>query len=498
MPKMSQLQAQAEKQARTDAIRTSRKTDRAARKTGEASYRADGMTNLFTAMGTIKDRSRHTHFSPNGVIGWQTLENMYRGDGIVRKIVDKYTEEMTRKGYEIDGDTDGEMYSLMESKGLNAAVREALRWSRLFGGALGVVVINDGSKDLKKPLNVNRIQSVDSMSEWNRWRTWWSISDAYTDPLNPKFMTPSKYTVIPILGSPFDVHETRTVRMDGLPVTDRVRVENLGWGDSIIQAVWEQLRQMATVYNGTERIVDNFVQEVLGIKNFASMLMTDEGTATIKKRLELLDLSSSNYHTRLLDADLETFTKSASTVTGLSDLMDRFGQMLSAVTKMPQTILFGKSEGGLNKNGESTTRAWYDDLAGDQQTILKPVYTHLINLIIQSAEYTGPVKLNPRLNFVPLWQMDEVQDAERRFQIAQADNLYHGLGLTPGEIIQSRFGGDHYSMETHLDAKIKPEDRIAAPVPNPEPPVKGKSKSKKEQPDDPDQSQSETDPAQPG
>ncbi len=431
--------------------------------------KTDGMANIFTAMGTSLDRARHTQFVPNGVLDWRTIENMYRGDGLVRKIIDKQVEAMTYRGYEIEGDTDGELFRMMEQKGLNRAVRESLRWANLYGGALGGVLINDGGHKLDYPLRTNRIVRVDSAKVWNRWRTWWSISDAYTDPMSPKYMTPSKYKVIPLIGSPFTIHESRTFRMDGLVVTDTVRIQNLGWGDSIIQAIWEQLRQLATVYNGTERIVDNFIQEVLTMKNLANLLMTDEGERTVKKRMEILDLSASNYRMRMLDAELETYTKQASTVTGLADLMDRFGQVLSSVTNIPQSILFGKSEAGLQNNGDNQIRAWYDVLAAQQVEKLTAPLTYLINLILLSDEYQGPLKnkLNPTIRFNPLWQMDELEDSERRLNIARMDQAYYAMGKTGQSILTDRFGGDHYSVESTFNEGTDFEERAPAKATDP-------------------------------
>ncbi len=433
------------------------------RSDAKAAFRADGMANVWTAMGTIADRAKHTRYNADPVLSWQTLENMYRGDGVARKIIDKITEVMTYRGYEIEGDTDGKLYALMEAKGLNDSVREMLRWSRLYGGALGVVVINDGSADLAKPLNPNRIRSVQNMAVWNRWRTWWSLSDAYTDPTSPKYMTPSKYEVIPLMGQPFKVHETRTLRMDGVPVPDRVRVQNLGWGDSVFQGIWEQLRQLSTVVNGGERIVDGFIQEVMSIKNLSRLLETDDGIALVKKRLELLDLSSSNFRTKLLDAELETYTKSASAVTGLAELIQLYMQFLCTVIDTPQSIFFGKSDSGMLNNGDNQVRTWYDKCSSEQPMLLTPLYTQLIQWIVMSGEYSGPVKADKIvLRYKPLWQMDELDDSVRRLNVAKADDIYTKMeeGLVGAEVLDSRFGSDHYSPETHLQL-IAPEARKA-------------------------------------
>lgn len=421
--------------------------------------RADGWNNLFTGVGTTLDKKTQTSFFNSERLTWQQLEELYVGEGTARRIIDLPTREMTRKGFEIEGDSDGKILSAFKKKGLLVASREMLRWSKLYGGALGVLAIDDGSTSLSQPLRENRIRSVTDMQVYNRFRTWWTPSDLYQDPSNPKYMTPQWYTVSPLLSMPFKVHESRTVRMDGLPVTDVIRIQNLGWGDSVIQAVYTKLRSLFAAYDGAETIIDDFVTSVMSIKNLSNMLQSDRGVQTVKDRIATLDMSKHILNTVMMDADLETFQKHASSVAGLPDLLDRFAGAVCAVLGWPQTILMGRSPAGMNSTGESDYQGFYDVLSGDQEDIMDPALQRLTYLISIAQETRTALPANWAIKFKPLWQLSETEEAKRRYTISQTDLNYAKLGLTAGEIISSRFGGGHFSAETELDKSIVAADR---------------------------------------
>jgi len=424
--------------------------------------RTDGWSNLFTGMGTSLDKKTQTIFGSAPRLAWGELEELYIGDGMARRIVDLPTKEMTRKGFEVDGDTDGKLVSAMKKKGLTVATRELLRWSKLYGGALGVLTIDDGATSPARPLRENRIRAVYDMQVYPRWRTWWTPGDLYTDPKNPKYMTPEWYTVSPLLSTPFRVHESRTVRMDGLAVPDTTRVRNLGWGDSIIQAVYDKLRAMFSVYDYTESIIDDFVTSVMSVKNLSNLLQTDAGVKVVKDRISTLDLSKHILNTMMMDADLETFQKHASSVAGLPDLLDRYAGVVSAVTGMPQTILMGRSPAGMNATGEADFQGWYDSLAADQEDVMNPTLERIVYLLSLSEDTRTALPPNWAIKHRPLWQLSEVEEAKRRYTISQTDLNYARLGLTGQEILQSRFGAGKFSAETLLDPAIKPEARKLA------------------------------------
>jgi len=412
--------------------------------------RENAWANLLTGVGVQGiDRRVDTTYKPTKRLVEGVLRDMYRGDGFARKVVDLPAKEMLRKGFKLDGDPENMVNARFQEIGVHKAVRKMLKWSRLFGGGFGVLGLKDG-RDLWKPLNERGLQSVEFLHVFDRYRVQWTSADLYNDPTEAKFGKPKIYTVSPITGGAgrsFRVHESRAVILDGLEVHDQDRVSNQGWGDSVIQSCFEQLRQFAAVHGGAELIVEDFIQAVLSINNLQDMLATPQGTELVKQRLNMMDLARHVLHIKLLDANGETYSKEASSIAGLPDLLDRFGITLAAVTGIPVTKLLGRAPAGLNATGESDTRNWYDDVRADQEEILSPLYERLCYLVFISRDggFNGKEPDNWGIRWNPLYELTEKEKAEQYKATADGDAAYITNGvLSPEEVHDQRFMGEGF------------------------------------------------------
>lgn len=114
--------------------------------------------------------------------------------------------------------------------------------------------------------------------------------------------------------------------------------------------------------------------------------------------------------------------------------------------------------------------------------MLLPALKRIAKLLFRSK--TGPTKgkepENWSIKFRPLWQLDELQQADVRLKQAQADDIYLRRGVAqPADIAASRFGGDTYSVETHLTAPVPQSSTSESPAsekPDPEAPQGSSSK----------------------
>ena len=119
--------------------------------------------------------------------------------------------------------------------------------------------------------------------------------------------------------------------------------------------------------------------------------------------------------------------------------------------------LYGIPSSGLGGGGsdEQATETYNDSIKADQEIKLRPIIARIVG-------YLAPgLKLPEDLEFVfnPLSQPSEKEIADTRKTTAETDKLYVDMGaLDPvTEVRESRFGGDHYSMDTKLDSSFDPE-----------------------------------------
>ncbi len=132
------------------------------------------------------------------VLSENLLRAMYSSGGYASLIVDIRVQEMTRKGFTVFDDNAGDIPKFFADNGINKGREDLIRWSSLFGGALGVMQVNDGQRDLTMPLRETSVKSFKGLKVYDRWRTSWSSGDLYKDTANPKFGTPEFYWVMPI------------------------------------------------------------------------------------------------------------------------------------------------------------------------------------------------------------------------------------------------------------------------------------------------------------
>ena len=149
--------------------------------------------------------------------------------------------------------------------------------------------------------------------------------------------------------------------------------------------------------------MEDFVNGIIKIPNLTTIMASQCGDQDVLKRLNVLSLAKSTTNTIILDAD-ETYEKLSTNVSGIADLIDRFMQALSAVTKVPCTLLFGRSPAGMNATGESESRNFYDAVKQEQETKLRGCLEKLIRYIMISKDgpFNGVEPDEWSLQFFPL------------------------------------------------------------------------------------------------
>lgn len=426
-------------------------------------FNLDGWTNILTGMGKGKSRQGNTTFQSGDFLPYTTLEELYRTSAFARKIVSLPAFEMTREWITIENDAENLCEKALKKLKAKTHLHDCIKWGNLYGGALVIIGIDDGGM-LDQPVNEAGIREVSWLRVYDRHQAWWTESDINKNPESENYGEPEFYTINAYrTATPFRVHASRVLRYEGGDVPERVAVRNQGWGDSILQPVYEEMKNCGIISDSVVSIMQDFVQTIINIDNLQEMLSTDEGEKMVKKRLDILDLSRSVNNTVLLDGE-EKFSKQSSTVTGIDAIMTQFWQLLSGATWIPATKLLGTAPAGLNATGESDIRNFYDVIKSKQERDLLPMLEKLIYYIMLSREggFKGVIDEDLEVQFTPLWQMTDMQKAEWKHKVAQTDDIYVKAGvLGPNEVAANRFENG-FSTETEIDLN----DRPIAPDPD--------------------------------
>lgn len=343
---------------------------------------------------------------------------------------------------------------------------EAQQMANAFGGAalwIGADELGkrweDRDRQAKKldPNKLKDIRHLILLRPHECWPTRW-----YGDDLEPNYGTPSHFYVKrdTMGGSasnpPIIVHESRLIRFYGAITSRRQMATNNSWGDPIILRILEIVADFHSAYQGAAHLIQDFAQAVQTVEGLAELIAAGDEDV-LAKRAAMIAQARSIARTVMIDSK-ETYTREATPVTGLSDLMDRMAKRVAAGLHMPSSLLFGDSPAGLNATGDTDVRWYYDEVANKRELHLRPRLEYLLRLIFLCTE--GPTAgIEPagwKVAFGPLWQPTEKEIAERNYAQAQADALYVTNGIvTPEEVADSRFGGDEWSPETKLDEELR-------------------------------------------
>lgn len=344
------------------------------------------------------------------------LEWIHRGSWLGGVAVDTVAEDMTRAGIEITCDaepeqTDGVQQDLV-SLGVWDGICDTSKWSRLYGGAIGVVMI-DG-QDYSTPLDPDKVgrNQFRGVVSLDRWMIEPSLNDLVSEQ-GPQLGLPKFYRVtsdIPGLRMKI-VHHSRVIRFDGirLPYWQRVS-ENL-WGISVLERLYDRMVAFDSATTGAAQLAYKSYLRVVRVKGLREILAAGgPAEAVLASYFDMMRRFQGIEGLTVLDQEDEFAPHSAVNMSGMSEALLQFGQQLSGALQIPLVRLFGQSPAGLNSTGESDLRTYYDGIAQQQnRSLLVPM-----KAIVRCASLSGRWDLPDdfSIKFRPLWQLSEEQKAE--------------------------------------------------------------------------------------
>jgi phage-related protein (TIGR01555 family) len=440
----------------------------------------DGWSNSATGMGYLgRDKGESTAWRPSAVLDYSTLDSMGRGDGFARIIVDTVVDDAMRAGWVVNfkGDEDSEvtpkeaqefnerLQDWYKNTKLKARVSQHLKQARQYGGALLALGVSDG-QDPSEPLNLERITEFTWLRTHDRVQVSQS-SQVEDDPTSTGFGFAEACTLqaAQLQSSSRDrdatmldtwVHNSRVWRTDGVVLTERVRQNNDGWGDSVLEVCKNQLGNRDSAMKSARTVVQEWVMAVYKIKNLAGIISAN-GEDKVRGRFSIMDRLKSLWQGIIVDADAEGYERIATTAAGLPELLDRFGIDLAAVARMPMTKLFGLSPGGFG-TGEAEGDNWDDVVQSYQTDDVGPLLEYVHKILFATPEFED-FPANWSIQFNSLQLTSPLEDADVRLKTAQRDALDISSGVVGAdEVAQSRYGGSTYSVETNLDEEAREMD----------------------------------------
>ena len=134
---------------------------------------ADGFQNLVLRIGEGSTTMGGAQYRQSG-LSWDTqrLDALYRESWLVGVVVDAVAEDMTKGGIDLSGidpEDSAKLQRQLTRRGVWTDLTSAIKWGRLYGGA--VAVINIDGQDMASPLNLDTVTrgSFNRLQVFDRW-----------------------------------------------------------------------------------------------------------------------------------------------------------------------------------------------------------------------------------------------------------------------------------------------------------------------------------------
>ena len=255
------------------------------------------------------------------------------------------------------------------------------------------------------------------------------------------------------LGKAGAVDRSRVIRFDGVRVPPTRVLKRGGWGPSVLDKVWEDLRRLGSTMGYAESILHEISLMVLSMDGYREVMAgAEEDRSAMQKVFETMRWALDNLNTMVLDSKDE-YREQTRTVAGISQLLEHFISAMVRATDMPRTVLLGEQPGGLNASADSEIRSWYDHVATEQKKILTPALNRLIKIMFAIKDRRGKkVPTEWTIEWEPLWQPTEKEDAEAMLVRAQASQIQSLGGWASDDEIRDKMveDGDIVKKENAL------------------------------------------------
>jgi phage-related protein (TIGR01555 family) len=318
------------------------------------------------------------------------MEAMYRSSWIVGAVVDSMAEDMTRAGInvtsDISPDDQQKMDQSMDRLQIWDALCDTIKWGRLYGGALAVMLI-DGQK-MDTPLNVEAVGEgqFKGLLVLDRWLVQPTLNLLVTE-LGPDLGKPKFYDVIAdsMALKQQRIHYSRVLRVDGvdLPYWQKIS-ENL-WGQSVIERLFDRLLAFDSTTQGAAQLVYKAHLRTLKVQGLREIIgLGGPALEGLVKQVDFIRRYQTNEGLTLLDASDEMQVDTY-TFAGLDDVLLQMAQQLSGAAEIPLTRLFGQSPAGLSSTGDGEMKQYHESVNTKQERRLRMPLTRLLEVMAMSV-----------------------------------------------------------------------------------------------------------------
>lgn len=379
----------------------------------------DGLRDFVTGLGGSRDRTTTQSFAPLNIVTDAEIERMYRSDWLAGKIVDIIPQDMIRVGrrWQATAEQITAIEATEKRVFLWPRLAEALVRSRLVGGSAIFIGVRDQDPSSRLRLETVGKGSLAYLNVIPRTKLSWTEIDQ--DPQSEWYGSPKFWQMSSNSGATVRIHPSRIVRLQGVPIFTRdvSSGQESVWGDSVLQRVYDAVRNAASVQQHVAGLVPDARNDVIFIPRLGDILSSPVESKKLQDRFSLARSMKSMFNLLLLEGNGvtgagsrgESWQQRQISFSQLPDLMQAYIQVTAGAADIPVTRLLGESPAGENSTGEADLRNYYDHVGALQTLRLSPAL-HVLDEVIKKS--SGVTDDSIFYVWSPLWTMSPRERAE--------------------------------------------------------------------------------------
>ncbi|MFK0163503.1 DUF1073 domain-containing protein [Rhizobium sp. NPDC090279] len=370
----------------------------------------DGLVSLASRMGTERDKAASVFYT-QPILTDEQIIAAYRGSWLPRKIVDIPALDSCRKwrNWQAASDQIGLIDAEERRLNIRGKVLEASTKARLFGGA--ALFIGSEDADPALPLEPEGIGKGGLKHLTVLTRRQLAAGDIDSDPTSEWYGKPKFYTLTGANGMQVTIHPSRLVIFKGAmtPNEDFAGMGNQAWGESVLAATFDAIKNADSTAANIASLVFEAKVDIIRVPQFSANIGNQAYEDAVLRRYALANTIKGVNGTLILDAEEEYDSKSAP-LSGLTDILMAFLQVVAGAADIPVTRLLGQSPAGMNATGTADMKNYHDRIQAIQELDYTPAISRLDECLIRSA--TGGRDPAIYSTWAPLEQMSEKERAD--------------------------------------------------------------------------------------
>lgn len=404
----------------------------------EPELRTDGIggrwVNESTGRGGPMDRHASTDYVRPVDLPSTTVDALAEYNPIGRRIIWREPLDALRPGFRLlwdglDPAVEQQTYRWLRRRfDLLSKVKEARAFARATGGA-GIILICADGREHHEPLDITGLRRVTRLVVKDRYELWPDGQIDY-DLESPYYGTSRHYLV---QGSTrlLRIHASRVVRFDGLPTSDRSRQMRNGWGSSVFDLIYAELRNYGSSHEDAAEAITLLTQGIFEVDGYAAAVSAGDADF-VARRYAAMRAGLGTLGDIVLDKKTEGYRIESRSFAGIEGILKAHGDALIMATDMPEVILRGNRSAGLNGGkGGDDVRGWYDFVGSERTDHYETPLMELLGVCLAEPDSPigGVVPADLGIEWPAMWQLGEDEAASLRVarSSARANDIAAGV-----------------------------------------------------------------------